>query len=149
MGMVFLVIGFLVLIGFWAYNKSAVPSYWQEATASPDELLLQQKVVLIGGLSLIGERGYIVRVVSVVQAVGVENGQAKGLRGWYFFSGHPDKTLEGIQYFDTMRGKLKASPFPNTMTYVVGTVDLSLAEEHTNRRELQRTIDYAMTRIHD
>ena len=127
----------------------------EDKTLSNDEfveqLLMEGKPVLMGGLSLIGEGGTMVLAISILQATSFgEDGTVEHLKGWCFYQGHPKLFgRNGFHYLDTARGKKTELAIPNTMTYVVAEVDPSLLEEKADKRELKEIINWTLPQISD
>lgn len=114
------------------------------------QLLESGRPTLIAGLSLLGDMGYISATVAILQASEFNSeGQADQLKGWNFFSGHPDRKLNKPQYLDLKAGKTTELAIPNTMVYFVAEVDTKLLDKNTDRKQLKKVIDYALTFVHD
>ncbi len=115
------------------------------------QLLQQGKPLLIGGVSLLGEKGYIVRTVCFIQSTGLDqDGKIAGLKGWsYFVNDFPGRKFSGLKHFDSSKGEIVELALPNTMTYFVGEIDISLLESSADQKELRAAANYAITFIHD
>lgn len=124
-----------------------------ETHLSNDELATQLIVrgtpVLIGGLSLVGELGYICRTVAIIQGLNLGSERKGSLKGWNFFTGHPDSSLNAPKYFDTARGIQTSWAIPNTITYFVAEADPELVQEGIDPNRLREVIDFTLTFIHD
>lgn len=125
------------------------PSVHNDAMAT--QLLSEGKPLLIGGLAIIGNEGYMVRTVCFLQQTGTNaEGEPTGLKGWsYFVDKWPDLKHSGFQHFDTTKNEVTELALPSYMSYVVAEIDTSLLEPSASKRELQAAADYAVTFIHD
>lgn len=113
------------------------------------QLMMGGTPTLIGGLSLLGESGYICRTVAILQVLKPQSLVEGSLRGWNFFAGHPDLSLNAPRYIDTARDIQTSLAIPNTITYFVAEADPELVEENVNPNRLQEIIDFTLTFIHD
>lgn len=95
-----------------------------------------------GGISIIRERGNIVRIISLLQ---IKN---ENLQGWVFTLGHPEKE-PGFEFIDATMGSLNELPFPNCMTYFVGEVDEVILQKDTPSEELENIGQFIIHFISD
>lgn len=94
------------------------------------EILATGKAVACGGISIIGHRGHIVRIISLLQI------KDKNFHGWLFTQGHPNKK-PGFEFIDATIGSLNELPFPDYMTYFVGEVDKAILQKDILVEELE------------
>lgn len=107
-------------------------------------LMESGKGAALGGLSIIGEEGYMVFVISLLQSKNQE------LFGWLLTIGHPDKKGEFcLEVIDTTKKPLSELPFPNTMTYFVGEIDKKILKANTSQKELEDVARFIFSFISD
>jgi hypothetical protein len=109
-------------------------------TEAVEELLISGKVAALGGLSLIGSGGVIVRVVTLLQA------KDKFANGWTFQTS-TKKPL--VTYIDTSIAPPKIYPFPNTMVYFVGEADSELIGLDAKKETLEEVVSFIIPFIND
>ncbi len=110
------------------------------------ELLEGGKAVAYGGLSLVGEAGYIVYVVGFLQA---KDGQSGQVKGWTLAIGHPEQENPDFRHVDTTVAPLTEWPFPNTMTFFVGEAEEKLVVADASADELQAAARFILPFISD
>ncbi len=107
------------------------------------EILEAGKAVVCGGLSLIGEEGYMVYVISLLQM------KDENLHGWFLALGHPDKEEPDFEFIDTTVTPLTELPFPNCMTYFVGEVDVNILKADALPEDLEGIARFVISFISD
>jgi len=111
----------------------------------PDEASPQASAIalVVGGLSLIGDEGYICRTVTLMM------GDERHLYGWSLTLGHPD--YAGVPYFfDTAEpGMARGIEIPNTMAYFQAAADATLARKDAPANMLDSVFAYVLPHISD
>lgn len=79
------------------------------------QLLSTNKITIVGGVSLIGTKMWVVPVIGILQMY------KQGFwRGWSLYIGHPDNEL-AFTWVDSEQTPMQEVPVANTMIYFVGT----------------------------
>jgi hypothetical protein len=91
--------------------------------------LATSKTVAIGGISIIGEKGYITPVITLFQ---IKEGN---LTGWTLVT-NPNNSSMHLKYFDASNESFIESYFPNTIVYFTGEVDTLTTMQNFSREEL-------------
>jgi len=125
------------------------PSVHNDALAI--QLLNEGKPLLIGGIAVLGDGGYIVRTVCFLQQIGKSSNKTRNIKGWsYFVNQWPGLKQSGLQHFDSTKNEMPTQiALPNYMVYFIAEIDPSLLESDANQHELQEAANYAVTFIHD
>ena len=108
-----------------------------------EQALKEKKTVVYGGLSILGNEGYITRVVAILKP---------GLlmpRGWGYINGGPPGTPQGLFRINLL--KLRRFPLllPNYLIYVVGEVQPSMNHRLALKENLYNVVSWALSHIHD
>lgn len=106
--------------------------------------------VVIGGLNLIGESGYMCPTVTLLNVSG-ENGK---FFGWSLCIGNPDQTDEVPYYFETsdvegVSGTARGTEIPNAMTYFQAEVDSSLTTKDASIEQIDEVMAFVLPYISD
>lgn len=105
--------------------------------------LTSGKVIVYGGLSVIGPREAFVYMVGVLQSRG------RVLSGWTLSIGHPDQEEPDFCRIDTSKKELTELPFPNTMAYFVCEGDERLVAADVPQDELKAIVRFVLSFISD
>ena len=117
------------------------------AESSNDEvafdLFAAGKAVAFGGISLIGNQGYVVYMIGFLQ---VKN---EHIHGWSLVIGHPEKKVPDFSFIDTTVAPLTEFPFPNVITYFVCQVDENLLMADASQEQLEAAARFILAFISD
>lgn len=127
-----------------------IPTTIKPLPADANEELVIDKAVVVAGLNIIGEMGYICPTVSVISA-DKETGE---MFGWSLCLGNPDSHTDDTPYhFRTSEkegvGTAKGTGIPNTMMYFKAEVDTELASLAADPLKLDEVIAYFLPYISD
>lgn len=121
-----------------------LPKVPKSITFIEDESELKEGVAMvIGGLNLIGDKGYICPTVTLLM------GDESKLWGWSLCIGNPDQKEEALYFFNTSEKTHRGTELPNTMTYFQAKVDAKLLRENADRKSLEEVVAYVLPHICD
>lgn len=106
-------------------------------------LLEAGRVVVIGGFSLLGEKGLMVWLVSVLQK------HEDNLRGWLFTSNHPGEEGPALDHVDSSIKPLEKLPVPNVMVYFVGETSEDRVRAEAPQDDIQNLVRFVLPFISD
>jgi len=117
--------------------------YPQKSIEFLEQALKEKKTVIYGGLSILGNEGYMARVVAIFKP---------GLiipSGWGYIDGGPPGTPQGLFRVNLL--SLRSWPLlsPNYMVYVAGEARSSMSDRFTPKEDLHNIISWALSHIHD
>lgn len=106
--------------------------------------------VVIGGLSLIGESGYICTMVTLMS----EDKINEKTCGWSLCIGDPGNKTEAPYYFEVskegdLKGTLRGTELPNTMMFFQAEIDISLTLSNAPMEKIDEVITYVLPYICD
>ena len=107
------------------------------------EIIEEGKAIALGGISVIGERLYVVSVISLLQM------KDRVLRGWPLAIGHPEKEELEFDLVDTSVSFPAEYPFPSTMIYFVAEADEKVVAVDAPAEELQAIARFVLPFISD
>jgi hypothetical protein len=114
-----------------------------EAVFFLEEAFENKKPVVYGGLSILGETKYPVRIAIVMRP---------GLlfpHGWAFIQGGSPELKQGLFRINLLNARHLISIAPNFKTYVAGEVDRSLTRSRADRKRVEEVLEWALSHIHD
>lgn len=99
--------------------------------------------IVLGGLSLFGDKGYLCPVVTLL--MGNEN------RLWGWSQCLNDPSHDGKLYsFDTDKKEtLRKTEIPNTIVYFQAGVSSELVDENADQETIKKVVEYVMMHISD
>lgn len=107
------------------------------------------KTVVIGGLSLVGESGYMVPVVGIIKT-GAVTEDSTHLKGWSLHLGHPDEKFRMLRHFNTEQSiEDVCLPLPNCIVYFACETDSALIEEDADAETLMQIAHFVVPFIND
>lgn len=107
------------------------------------------KTVVIGGLSLVGESGYMVLVVGIIKT-GAVTPDGAHLKGWSLHLGHPDEKFRMLRHFNTEQSvKDVCLPLPNYLVYFACETDSAFTEEDADAEVLTQIAHFVVPFISD
>lgn len=107
------------------------------------------KTVVIGGLSLIGEKMYMVPTVGIIQLTKREP-EGGDMRGWALHLGHPDEKFRKLCYFDTAQSaEDMALPLPNYLIYFACEINTEFTQEDADAETLMQIAHFVVPFISD
>ena len=99
--------------------------------------------VLLGGLSILGSKGYMCPIVTLMM------GNEEDAWGWSLCLGNPEQKTEEPYYFQLKKNTVRGTEIPNTMIYYQAKVDKSLLAENVDKKVLEEIIAYVLPHISD
>jgi len=107
------------------------------------------KTVVIGGLSLVGEKMYIVPSIGIMQLT-EHKPEGAHLKGWALHLGHPDEKFRKLCYFDTSQSVEDVElPLPNYLVYFACEIDPEFNQEDVDAEVLMRIAQFVLPFISD
>ena len=106
--------------------------------------------IAIGGLSLLGDAGYMVCVVGLFRLITDDAGETS-LRGWSLHLNHPDVQFRQLRFFDTNVHNASdiELPLPNCIVYFSSSVDPTMVEETADAGTLQEITHFIVPFVSD
>lgn len=106
--------------------------------------------MVIGGLNLIGESGYICPTVTLLSP----DEKSGKIRGWSLCIGYPDQVDEVPYYFEIsadegIKGTARGTELPNTMIYFQAEIEIFLTSKDVPIENLDEVIAYVLPYISD
>ena len=98
--------------------------------------------VVIGGLSILGDTGYISPVVTILL------NHPKKTAGWCLCLGYPEAPKEPY-YFDVKEKTHKGLELPNCMTFFEAKIDPAMAEPNADQKRIDAIMNYVLPHISD
>ncbi len=124
---------------------SRVGTYDDEAATR----LENKEAIVIAGLSLIGDAGYMVGVIGTMSVITTDDGE-NHLRGWSLHLNHPDVQFRQLRYFDSSQTDEDIElPLPNCMVYFSSLVDATMTEETADAETLLQIVYFTASFITD
>ena len=110
----------------------------------------QVNAVVIAGLNLLGERGYMCPTVSIINL----NHKTGEMFGWSLCLGNPDPKLEEKPYYFRISEKegastVRGTEIPNAIIYLEAEVDEALTEPEADSQKLEEVLAYVLPYISD
>lgn len=106
--------------------------------------LIAGNTVALGGLSLVGERGYMVATVGIM-ALGSKTPDGFNLKGWSLHLGHPEEEYNLLRYFDTEEETDDVLlPLPNTIVYFGCEADPKMTDKNTSQQDLTEIVHFIL-----
>lgn len=127
---------------YWKYTRAkTLPDCPSTISPLPDEVI-EMIPMVIAGVSIVGEKGYICRTVTLLM------GDQDHMYGWSLLLGHPD--FPGVPYFfDTAMKSAKGTELPNSMQFYQAAVDKRMVCKDAPIEDLQRIFAYVLPHISD
>lgn len=108
-----------------------------------EQALKEKKTVVYGGLSILGNEGYVARVVAILKP---------GLlmpHGWGYIDGGPPGIPRGLFRVNLLKVRSFPLLLPNYLVYVVGEIQPSMSRRFASQENLHNIVSWALSHIHD
>ncbi len=132
---------------YWGYVEAKVlpvmPESIQVQTEGEESELQPGEAVVIGGLSLVGDRGSICRTVTLL------SGDGENLFGWSLTLGMPGQPETFYRFSMAEPETMKGIEIPNVMTYFQAKVDPRLIDLDVPPDNLDAVAAYVLPHISD